>query len=227
MSACVFGSNDGSYGVLMAGRRNIGWVLNAMICATILSVISLGCDSDSDKSSVVEQLHFTVIDSLLGDAVFVPGTEKQFRPPVGFSMITESRQFDLQDQVASIPGFDGAYRLYSVLFNRDNGAGLAVAVVEGLDLSEQGSAFVKTYEKVLHETYGAKNLHTGEYWVQNVFVKNYMVTDDSSVHLQLLCMSKSGDGLELHYFVGKEYYQAMLRSFESSIGSLKYDVYAG
>ncbi len=213
----------------MAGRRSNGWVLvvNTLMCVTIVFFSSLGCDSDSDKADTVEQLHFTVIDSLLGDAIIVPGTGKQFCPPNGFTMLTESRQFALQDQVASIPGFDGVYRLYSVSFNRDNGAGLAVAVIEGLDLSQQSSAFVTTYEDVLLKTYGAENLHTGEYWVQNVFVKNYVAMDSSSVHLQLLCMSKSGDGLELHYFAGKECYQTMLRSFESSIGSLKHDIHGG
>jgi hypothetical protein len=57
--------------------------------------------------------------------------------------------------------------------------------------------------------------------VNDVYVRNYLVTDSTHVRFQLLCLSQGDDALELVYFASRQSYPIMVRAFESSIGTIE------
>jgi hypothetical protein len=198
-----------------------GRVLNHVKMLTVAALAWLGvfC-ACGDEKATAEHLGFKVVDSLLGPVKQLNPEGMSFRPPAGFIAVPDSLVLPLESTLtARIPNREGI-DLKLVYVSPEHHAGLIASLIPDLFGIADTGTFVPGYRERLLRTYGAANVTIGDYWVDSVYVKNYMVTDSTEVRIQLICLMSGGVAVELQYVTPHGAYPKLLRAFESSIGTL-------
>lgn len=200
---------------------NVQRIRNHVKLLTVASLAWLGvfC-ACSDEKATAEHLAFEVVDSLLGPVKQLNPQGMNFRPPVGFIAIPDSLVPRMEATLtARIPNREGI-ELRLAYVNPQYSAGLMASLIPSLPDIADTNAFVPGYRERLLRTYGAANVTIGDYWVDSVYVQNYLVTDSAEVRIQLVCMMSGGTAVELQYIAPRGAYPILLKAFESSIGTL-------
>lgn len=200
----------------------------APIMAVCLTCAALsGCDRTPPQSQGPEELSFVVVDSLLGPELVIEEANKALRPPQGFRTVPDSllaalREQGLaalQDQLASPFRSTCDVELVSAFLDSARRAGLVVSVLRGVAPNDE--EYAEAYEDVLHDVCENADVRSGDYVVNDVYVRNFLVSDASLIRFQLLCFSEGDDALELVYFASRSSYRNLVRAFESSIGTVR------
>ncbi|MFH1374561.1 MAG: hypothetical protein ABII79_12275 [bacterium] len=187
----------------------------------LLLPLIVGCHSSGSDQSTAQQLSFDVVDSLLGPICEVATARKSFHPPVDFVPIPDSLFEILHTRFTQEVSPEGMIEFIRFFFDEQHSSGLIVSTVDGLNLTADTSIFIDKYRQAVLAEYGNDNVRVGDYWVDSIYVKNFIITDSVHVRFQLLCLSSEGDALELQYVVPRAVYATMIKSLESSIGTLK------
>jgi hypothetical protein len=188
---------------------------------TIIILLLIGCDSSSTDKNEKQDLAFDVDDTLLELPFELTQANMEIRPPVGFKAVSDSYHQELQSFFLKERGANTNLQFHQFFFDSLHSAGMVVFSVKELNLSSDTMNFFGNYQKVLEGQYGPDRVKSGEYWVNGIFVKNYLVTDSNTVRFQLLCLSSNNDAMEVHYIVPHSEYEQVVKLIESSIGSLK------
>lgn len=195
------------------------WQAGAVI--VMLWLTGLGCSSSNDERASGDRLTFDVVDSLLGPVYEMASADKSFRPPIGFEPVSDSILEVLKTTMVESMGVESRMELRQCFLDSTHMAGVLAAEIEGLMLSSDTTAFLARYRQSLGNMWGQEGFREGEYWVKDVFVKNFLVTDSHNVHFQLICLSDSANAVQLNYFCPRQNYPELVKLFESSIGSLR------
>ena len=189
----------------------------------LLSLLFLvvACSSTDDQEAAPGQLGFEVVDSLLGPVYEVESARKSFHPPAGFISIPDSLFAALREEFTQQVSPEGKIHFVQFFFDQQHSAGLIVSTVRGLNLLTDTAAFVTRYRQAIASEYGDGLVTDGDYWVDSIYVKNFVITDSAQVRFHLLCLTLEGDALELQFVVPRPVYAELVKSLESSIGSLK------
>ncbi len=193
-------------------------------CRTLLLLLlplAVACQSSEKEQLTARQLSFDVVDSLLGPVYEVKSARKSFHPPVGFEPVPDSLHAILREKFIQEVSLEGKVDFVQFFFDQRHSAGLIVSTVRDLNLTTDTTAFIGRYRQAILAEYGEDQVTAGDYWVDSIYVKNFLVTDSAQVRFQLLCLTLEGDALELQYVVPRAAYPSVLKSLESSIGSLK------
>lgn len=206
----------------MIGRSGSVRVSYSAMLILLAAVVSLSCSCSADDPNMIEHLQFTVVDSLLEPVFPVPGAAMQFCPPAGFSPLPDTLLAQFRAQLyAQTPPDTRRTDIFQVFLHATHRAAVLVSLAEDLSISADPSGFVADYQQSLIETYGPNQVVSGDYLVNDVQVKNYLVSDSAHVRFQLLCLAASPPAMEVQYVVPKESYRRLLRSLESSIGTIE------
>ena len=183
-------------------------------------VFSVGCDSPEKKESS-QKKPFAAVDSLLGEVYQIPNTDKIFRPPVGFEAAADTVLEMLRAQLARNLGDQTGVEMVQCFLDTIHTAGLTVSTIEGINLGVDTTGFIERYRQKLYDIFGRENIGQNDYWVNDILVKNFIVSDAVIVRAQLLCLSETGNAVELTYFTPREQYPELVKLFESSMGSIE------
>lgn len=183
-------------------------------------VFSVGCSSPEKKESSTTK-PFAAVDSLLGEVYQIPNTDKSFRPPIGFEAAADTVLEMLRAQLARNLGDQTGVEMVQCFLDTIHTAGLTVSTIEGINLGVDTTGFIERYRQKLYDIFGQENIGQNDYWVNNILVKNFIVSDAVIVRAQLLCLSETGNAIELTYFTPREQYPELIKLFESSMGSIE------
>jgi len=196
--------------------RNMAYAL----LMVVPGVGCLGCGQRQEDSASADRLQFTVADSLLGPVCEIAGAGKGFRPPRGFERPPDSVLAFVRTRFAARAENQGK-RLLDCFIDTAHGAGVLVSAIDGLSFSSDTLGYFAAYRRLMHVGTSPEPIREGEYWVESVYVKNFLIVDSLNVRFNLLCLSAGGKGAELVYFAPRAEYAKLVRCFESSIGSLR------
>ena len=185
----------------------------------LISLAAPGCDRSPERSEQAERLSFTITDSLLGAELAVPQANKVLRVPAGFEALSDALLDSLRGLRAEIGGSGTSVELVAALVDPARGGGLTASVIPGVSLGDD--QHIERYESVLREVASESDVRSGAYMVNDVLVRNNLVSDSTQVRFHLLCLSEGDAALELVYFAPRLSYPTMVRAFESSIGTIR------
>ena len=191
-----------------------------MIILMIVSVVSLGCGSSQDANST-RNMTFDIVDSLLGQEYRIVGTGKSFCPPLGFITVPDTVLAAMRSRLQKSLGSHGGVELAQIFFDSTAIAGVMVSIMRGLTLTSDTGTFFARYRQSLHEIHQDGQVKEGEYWIGDIFVKNYLITGTNTVRFQLICLSNKDASVELTYFAPSNQYPDLIKHFESSIGTIR------
>ena len=168
-----------------------------------------------------------VSDSLLSQPVVIERTGKSVRPPAGFIAVSDSLLEVLRGTgLPGVPAEPSLSReagdqaeLAAAFLDSSRQAGLAVFVRRGL--SRDDEAFATAYEAALRGEDAKAEIRSGDYIVNDIYVRNFLVSDAAVVRFHLLCFAEDGYPIELVYFSSRASYPKLVRAFESSIGTVQ------
>ncbi len=186
----------------------------------ILMISLIGCSSGEKKeqASTFGQMQFTVVDSLLGDTLHYEESGLMISIPRGFFPLPDSIRMMAQKSTAFLRNdTTGSIKVY---LNQSRGSGLIVSLLTDLDLDSDTSKFLLDYYNALVQTHGEEGITVGDYWIDDVLVKNFLITDSQSVMFDLICLTKNRNAMHVQYLVPKQFYGEMIKTLESSIGSI-------
>ncbi len=179
-----------------------------------------GCSGNDTPKT--ESLSFDVADSLLGPVYVVERAGIELRPPLGFEPIGDTLLVPMQQQFVKPSGYGPAdsIRLAQFFFDSTTHAALVVATVGGLTAEQDTGAYVQGFRAELNRVYGAENVTSGDYMIGKILVKNFVAGDSTTVRQTLLCLVPGGDAAEMQFIIPRSEYAGLLKSLESSIGTV-------
>ncbi len=177
-----------------------------------------GCKST--ESAYVDDVQFEVVDSLLGLPYFAGEPQLSIRPPSNYYAIADSLFGPLEVGLAQTMVSKSEIDLLQCYADSNFSAYMLIMSKEQLRLDSDTAGFFGRYFTSLIASYGGDNVLNNEFFVGTVFVKQFIYTENQTVHLHLFCMQPGNAALEIHYLTPHAKYQNMLRVIESSIGSL-------
>lgn len=195
----------------------------AAVCVTALLHAMSGCGS-SEEPSPDEPMLFDVIDSLLGKEVAVEEAGIRLFVPVDFEPAPDTVMYFFRGQIMAQMADDSLIDPVGCYIDTARQAGVILSLLDGIYLNADTGRFVDRYRRSLHDTFGPEKVREGDYWVDSVFVRNFLITHGGIIRFQLLCEAGAGETLEAVYFASQEYYPSVIKHFESSIGTLKHTV---
>jgi hypothetical protein len=211
----------------MQRRAGSACALSALLAAVALASILLpGCSRTSPQSQQPEELSFAVSDSLLGPAILIDETDTSLRPPSAFAAVSDSvlqvlRKSGLpssEEQGAEQLRVEPGAELVAAFLDSARRAGLAVFVRRH---ASHGEEYAAAYEQGLRSVSEQAEVRSGDYVVNDVYIRNFLVSSPSMIRFHLLCFSERPDATELVYFADRSSYPDLVRAFESSIGTIK------
>jgi len=206
-------------GIDYAGNIRIKSIL--LVSCWLLLLMFYNCGSNGNDNAKAEKLSFEVNDSLLGPAFEVQAANKLLYPPSGFASIPDSLlQIFIKQQTILAKEFANI-ELVGMFFDSLYNSGLMVSVFNDLYLGSDTTVIIEKYRNSLEEFYGADQVKTGDFLINDIYVKNFLITDSLYIRFQLLCLSENDQAMELHYFILKKHYQQLLKAIESSMGTIQ------
>jgi hypothetical protein len=199
----------------------LGTVFFVIISQMLFICLLSGCSQSQNNAGISQQMKFEVIDSLLGTEYIIPNAGICIRPPVNFSPISDSLLSRLQSKLKEMFGDSEKIELQQFLMDKTNGAGMMISTIQGLSLTSDTAIFMSRFRGAIDETYNKINVKSGDYWIGDIYIKNFLIMDSLNIRFQLLCFPKENTGFELQYFSNRKTYPQLIKSIESSIGSLK------
>lgn len=198
---------------------NLIWLF---IFANAIVLNTGACDNSAKKQEpLLPELTFEIKDSLLGPEINIDGTYLKIRPPIGFKPvghdIIESLQLRLKEKLGDSSGFQIRY----FFIDSASSAGMSIATINSSSFVPDTAAFLERYSKAMDQEYGNAKIIVGDFEHNNLFFRNYVITDSLSSKIQLLCLPKQGYAIEVQYFSPKGVYPFLVKAIESSIGSIR------
>ncbi len=187
-----------------------------------LLLLSWGCSDEPEQTEeTVPRLRFQVVDSLLQPKIELTDLDLYFRPPQGFTSPPDSLGRELREQFAGRRWELGEMALLHLFIHQNKPAGIVISRVGNASLDEDTTRLFAMYRDILRRGEASSTVREGEYRVNDVFVKNFLVTDSLNVRFQLLCLSDHFHGAEFIYYAGRQTYPHLVKGIESSIGSIE------
>lgn len=181
----------------------------------------MGLYACQGEQATAERLAFEVVDSLLSPVDTAKAAGICLRPPLGFISVPDSMLGLIQSRLSAAVGGREGVTLARAYIDPRRSSGIMLSTIRGLRLDGDTSAFVNKYRQSLIAAYGQDHVQVGDYRVNTVYVKNYLVMDTLAVRFQLIGFPPAGDAVELLYVAPRIIYPELVKSFESSIGTIK------
>ena len=192
-------------------------ILKQTIFLALLLTVLVGCSS-KDKTETDDQMQFSVVDSLLGEAIQLEESGLMMSVPAGFTQIPDSIRKIAQQTTKFLS--DDSTGTVKVYVNQSHGSGLVISLLPELDLNSDTGKFLTDYYEALVEMHGDEGIKFGDYWINDVLVKNFLITDSQSVMFDLICLTQNRNAMHVQFLVPNKYYTDMIKTLESSIGSI-------
>ncbi len=208
--------------MVMMNKKKISYMpLHTYGMLLLAMMLILGCSRTNQRQTVETSPQLSIVDSLLGEEYLVDLCQKSFRPPLKFEPAADSILDLIRHNMSLDLEVEGSLVLNNCFLDEANHAGLLVTVVQGLNLKSDTNSFMAEYRQSFHELFGWANVNEKDLWVGDVFIKSFTIAGDQNIHLKLLCMSQSGNSMELNYFCPTELYPQLSSRFESSAASIR------
>jgi hypothetical protein len=197
-------------------------LLSIVAAAALLLAYTVSCSDARDKEP--SEMHFTVIDSLLGPSWEIPSAHASIRPPRDWPAVSDSLQIVPATGLSqSLAGAD-SISLVKMFIDSGDAEGMMIFHIRGVRLGSDTAAFLYRYYTSLVRKYGESAVQSDRFWIGHILVRRFLVAGEYTVRFELVCLQTDADAFALEYFAPQTRYDAMIRKMESSIGSLKTDV---
>ncbi len=192
----------------------------ASIMIVLVFLFFLACSNNrSDKQ--VADLYFNVVDSLLAPAIELGSADWQIRPPKDLTVLPESLMADFRRILSNSLKDSSKITLLEIQLSEETRASLMISRIAGLNLQSDTAGFMENYRRALRNEDENQSIESGDFWHGEVYVKNILVSDSTSVQFRLICFKPSDDAIEMIYTTPRTVYGDYVKSIESSIGSLQ------
>ena len=191
----------------------------APIIVALVFLFFLACGNNrSDKQ--VSDLYFNVVDSLLASEIELVATGWRIRPPRNLTALPESLMADFRKILSNSLEDSSSVTLLEFLLSEETKASLMISRIAGFNLQSDTAGFMENYRRALRNEDENLSIESGDFWHGEVYIKNILVSDSTSVQFRLICFKPSDDAIELIYTTPRTVYSDFVKSMESSIGSL-------
>lgn len=183
------------------------------ICICLLTTL-VGCGEEGD----VQEVEFAAVDSLLGDTVVIDDADLAFRIPAGFMHAEHAAEVDPLLILADPDRLRSS--LIDVYEDTATQTHLLVLRIDSLQLGGDTTEYLQVYRDELAKAAAVETITGADHWLDDVYVKNLMVSDSYLVRFHMLLFGPTSTTVELRYLIPRIAYADMLARLESSIGSL-------
>lgn len=194
--------------------------LSGLILLFGVLLLAAGCTGTKQDTPSIERLSFDVVDSLLADTITLESSALSIRAPAEFQAVSDSVFNAMEQYFRDEIGTEAQAHLERCLFSEDHQALMAMFAIDSTRVYPDPGEYIAVYTAAVETAYGKENVTYGEYMVNNAVVRNFMVTDSDLVRVHLLVLSTGHDAVEVQYIVPRHAYPVILKSLESSIGTL-------
>jgi hypothetical protein len=198
--------------------KAVGAVL--ILMAFISLIVAGGC-SGQKKSKSGQNDPFSINDSLIGSEYKITGTGKSICPPINYAPAPDSVIKMLRASFEKGSGVIPGVTLVQCFLDTSHISGLLVTVIDSLNLGADTAKFMEWYRQSLVNLFGPQNVHESNALIGDISLKSFLAIDSLNFRYQFVCLTQTGNAVELNYFGPRIFYPTLMRSLESSVGSIK------
>lgn len=184
----------------------------------LLVLAGVGCFSQSEPEKGYQSLSFSIVDSLLGDDCAIGRPGISFRPPRVWRQVEDSLLQQYQMRLQKALG-ESPVRLAAIFLDSLGQSGVTASVMD--DRTMDTAALIDRYRQRLFEMYDSTVVTWGEFSNNNLRFKQAVISDPGIIRFHLLVFDSDSGAFDLQYFCPRSEYMALVKAFESSIGSIK------
>ncbi len=201
--------------------RSIKTIILYAMVGCVVGLALAGCSSEPEPEEAAPTLRFQVVDSLLRPPVELAELDLYFRPPRNFTPPTDSLAQLFKTQLAGREWEYGELVVIHSFVHPELPAGILISRITSASLDGDTARLFAMYRDILRHGQQQTTIREGEFWVNEVFTKNFLITDSLNVRFQLICLSDHFHGAEFIYYASRQTYPRIVRYIESSIGSIE------
>lgn len=186
------------------------------ILIIIFTLLSSGCKS---KVPPVNQnpvkMFFSVDSTRINKTVVNQKFNIQYAPPKNWNEVSDQVFSRIKNGLQSINYDSSGLTINPLnLYCTDSLKGiLSLSSVEGMKSPEE-------YEKILSEKFGAENVKSTNYMKDDIQITQFLVETNKQVIFKIVFRSTRKNILQFDYITDRNSYMDMVKSIESSIGSI-------
>ena len=190
-----------------------------LVCGVlVILLVYVFIKHPSNPVYVYPPLSFRVDETLLGASVEDATLKMRMSMPAWWARLEAVGFSNIFDNVAK--RFSQVHErgsLLSIYWDPRVGAVCVVSVDDRLSLD----LFLSSWSEVLAEMYGSSEVLRTTFSIAGIPFHQFMVSTRDVVHIKLICAHTKRSIFAVDYLVPKAVYAKVLRSIESSIGSIQ------
>ncbi|MHC1739275.1 MAG: hypothetical protein AB9882_14815 [Ignavibacteriaceae bacterium] len=174
------------------------------------------CTDKKDDNPQLGELLFNIDTSLISSTITDTSFLVKFNPPKFWTSNKSTFRLFLESELNGL----NPERIYFFSDNIDS-AYLKISRIPKPDTFPSDKNIFKDYDTLIKSALGNFILKSGNYLKDGFTVHQYLIDKSGYISFLLLFSNTKGEILSFEYTAGKGNYQKVLKSIESSIGSIK------
>jgi hypothetical protein len=180
---------------------------------SVLLIIS-SCKTETKQNT----LQFNVDKSLLGETFKIDSLQFAFSVPAGWSKISDNIMVQAKNKISiENTGQKLHYDLIAFYLDSLSGSFCSISAVE---ITQSDSMLKDVYRANLQKKYIKSGIKEGDFVINDVNVKQFLIMTKQKVLFKLLLSLKGGSFLQIDYAIDQKIYPQYINKIESSIGSI-------
>ena len=199
---------------LTAGRHNV------LRCCILILLFAGSCDKKAQEAP--QELEFLVDKALIDSCYSDSSLKIAFCPPKGWNPLPDStlKQARIKLERTLQPTTNIHFRLIQLFLDSTNGNFCSLTQVSVVGALPTLVHMAQIYEESLPEKFPKAQINKGRFQIENIGVIQFLILTEEQVIFKLLFATPTRSICQLDYAIARAIYPKVVRSIESSIGSL-------
>lgn len=198
-------------------------VSKGLLSLFIFLFLFAGCKSSVESKAPVK-LIFNVDSTRIAPAVIDDQFKITYSPPINWNLVSPGIMDKLKQTVQTNTPDSQLVTITPVAFySTDSLSGiLSVSSISFSDNSLKYSVLMDKYKNLLTSRFGEKNLKAAEYLKDELHITQYLIEKENQIIFKILFPNPDNNFIQFDYIAERKAYINMIKSIESSIGSIHY-----
>jgi len=191
--------------------------------AIVIFGFMASCTKEREAKIEFLPLQFNVDQNLLSAVYADSSLAFQFQPPQGWNKLGGNDLEQLKQRIHLSISDTSIFRISPEQFFYEpvNKCLCALSSFTTFPEGMRFDSFIRDFQKAFEASLTTQSVKQGYFQLDEFLVYQLLIMDEKNVSFKLICQGKTAQPFEIDYIVPMTVYESLLKSVESSIGSLK------
>lgn len=183
-------------------------------------LIFTGCDKHQQQN--LKELEFSVVDSLLENAIIDSTYNIKFSPPRDYFELENELREQVVSSLTNYINENVPFRINIITISADTSTSSLLIVTQLDPDNTNPEVFFEEYKQYVRQQFANVEILETEYLKDGIPITQFLTNREGAVIFKLLFFNEERELMQFDYFVPDSFYPNQIKNIESSIGSIEY-----